>query len=404
MSSIAGKAYVVGTWDTKGAELDFIAKTIEEAGVGVRRVDVGTSGNSPWSVDHDARRVASAHPEGAGAVLGLGDRGRSIAAMSEALVPFLSGCEDIAGVIGAGGTGNTALLAPALRALPIGLPKILISTVAGGDVSAYVGPSDLTMMPSVTDVQGLNRISRRILSNGANALAGMIQHEVSAAAEVSAAIPVGMTMFGVTTPCIQQITRLLGDGYDCLVFHATGIGGQVLEKLVDSGLISSVIDITTTEVADLLCGGVFAATPDRFGAIERTGVPYVGSCGALDMINFRSADTVTGRYRDRLLHMHNPQITLMRTTPHECVEIGTWIAGRLNRCPGPVRFLLPLGGVSALDSPGQPFWDAGADRALFEAIEACFEQNGNHRLIKVDAHINDPGFAATAAEQFRSIN
>ena len=235
----------------------------------------------------------------------------------------------------------------------------MISTVASGDVGRYVGPADIMMMYSVTDVQGLNAISRQILANGAQAMAGMVQGAARrgrarrAARAARPELPaIGLTMFGVTTPCVQQLTAALAGEYDCLVFHATGVGGQSMEKLVDGGQLEGVIDITTTEVCDLLMGGVFPATEDRFGAIIRARMPYVGSVGALDMVNFGPRDTVPARYQGRLLHQHNPQVTLMRTTPDENERMGRWIGERLNQMDAPVRFLLPEGGVSALDRPG----------------------------------------------------
>ena len=268
----------------------------------------------------------------------------------------------IAGIIAAGGSGGTAMVAPAMRALAVGIPKLIISTIASGDVSRYVGPSDIMMMHSVADVQGLNSITRAVLANGANAMVGMVQARRAAAAprgktnQLGSAdqLPaVALTMFGVTTPCVQQVTAALKGQYDCLVFHATGIGGQAMEKLVDSGLVQGVIDISTTEVCDLLMGGKFPATEDRFGAIIRQRMPYVGSCGALDMVNFGAPDTVPEKYRGRLLYRHNPQITLMRTTPEENAAMGRWIGDKLNQMTAPVRFFLPEGGVSMLDAPGQ---------------------------------------------------
>jgi uncharacterized protein (UPF0261 family) len=240
-----------------------------------------------------------------------------------------------------------------------------------------------------------------VLGNAAHALAGMLAHRVPEASDDKPAI--GLTMFGVTTPCVQQVTQVLESDYDCLVFHATGTGGQSLEKLVDSGLVAGVIDVTTTEVCDLMMGGVFSAGEDRLGAIARTAVPYVGSCGALDMVNFGAIDTVPARYRGRKLYVHNPQVTLMRTTPEENRRMGQWIGAKLNACAGEVRFLLPEGGVSLIDAPGEPFHDPGADAALFEALEASVEQTPRRRLIRLPHNLNDPPFAAALVEQFRAI-
>ena len=292
-----------------------------------------------------------------------------------------------------------------MRALPVGVPKMLISSVASGDVGRYVGPADITMMYSVTDVQGLNSISRQVLANGAQAMVGMVKARLAASAAPAKELPaVGLTMFGVTTPCVQQISGPLAKDWECLVFHATGVGGQSLEKLVDSGLLTGVIDITTTEVCDLLMGGVFPATQDRFGAIIRSGLPYVGSVGALDMVKFGPKDSVPLAFAGRRLQVHNPQVTLMRTNPAENDAMGHWIGERLNRMDGPVRFFLPEGGVSALDAPGQPFHDPEADAALFRALEQTVRQTTNRQLIRVKKHINDPEFASTVVAAFQALH
>jgi uncharacterized protein (UPF0261 family) len=256
-------------------------------------------------------------------------------------------------------------------------------------------------MPSVTDMAGLNRLSRVILSNAAQAISGMAKAPAPAADGKPA---LGLTMFGVTTACVTAIADHLRDDYDCMVFHATGTGGRAMEKLADSGLLSGVIDITTTEVCDLLFGGVLPATEDRFGAIARTKLPYVGSVGALDMVNFWAPPTVPEKYRGRLLYNHNPNVTLMRTSPAECVEIGRWIASKLNACDGPVRFLIPEKGVSALDIEGGAFFDPAADAALFGAIEKTLVQTGRRRLVSLPLHINDPLFAGAAVAAFHEIS
>jgi uncharacterized protein (UPF0261 family) len=266
-------------------------------------------------------------------------------------------------------------------------------------------------MYSVTDVQGLNVISRQVLANGAQALIGMVKARLDPQGGAGAAKPrrgappsVGLTMFGVTTPCVQQITTVLTPEWECLVFHATGVGGRSMEKLIDSGVISAVIDITTTEVADMLMGGVLPADQDRFGAIIRTRTPYVGSVGALDMVNFGPPDTVPDSYKGRLLHPHNPQVTLMRTTAAENDRIGRWIGERLNQMDGPVRFLLPELGISALDAPGQAFHDPQADAALFDALEQTVRQTASRRLIRVGRHINDPEFSSAVIAAFRALH
>ncbi|AIS95235.1 Tm-1-like ATP-binding domain-containing protein [Burkholderia thailandensis] len=391
------KVYVVGTCDTKYRELQFVRDAIETVGFPAALVDVSTVYGS-HEADFTAREVARFHPDGELAVLGLTDRGKAVAAMGEALTAFLAARDDVAGVIGLGGGGNTALVTQGMRALPIGLPKLMVSTIASGDVSPYVGACDICMMYSVTDIAGINSINRVVLTNAAHALAGMARHAVAPDMGIRRAL--GLTQFGVTTGCVDQLRAKLGDACECIVFHATGIGGQTMEKLVDSGFLSGVLDITTTEVADHLFGGVLACTDDRFGALARTKVPAVVSCGALDMINFGPLATVPERYRDRLLHAHNPQVTLMRTTPEESAECGQWIANRLNLCDGPLRLLIPEQGVSAMDKPGMPFHDPIADRALFDALEKHLLQSASRRLVFVPFHINDPGFADAVVAQF----
>ena len=319
--------------------------------------------------------------------------------MAEAFRRFMLSRSDVAGLLGFGGSGGTALVTPAMRALPVGLPKLMVSTVAAGNVARYVGTSDVAMMPSVTDLAGLNRISRPIIRNAAHAIAGMVAGAGTDALDDKPAV--GLTMFGVTTPCVTEAVRLLGAEYDALVFHATGASGESIGKLAEDGLVQGVLDLTTTEVADYLVGGVFPCTADRFSAVARTRVPYVGSCGALDMVNFGAPGTVPAVFRDRLLYRHNPEVTLMRTTAGENVRIGTFIGEALSRCDGPVRFLLPDGGVSALDVPGQAFHDPAADAALFDALRRSFRPAPNRRLLSVPHAINDPAFAAAAVAAFQ---
>ena len=400
---------VAGTLDTKGAELRFIRDLIVASGLRTRLVDVSTSGK-PATCDVTAQEVALNYGRGGSAVFSR-DRGVSVTAMAEAFETWIKRQSGIAGIISAGGSGGASIVAPAMRALPIGAPKVLISSIASGDVSRYVGPTDITMMHSVTDVQGLNSISRQVLANGAQALIGMVKGRLEAKREVGAARSrrlavrsVGLTMFGVTTPCVQQIAAALAADWECLVFHATGTGGRSMEKLIDSGAISAVIDVTTTEVADMLMGGVLPADEDRFGAIIRTRTPYIGSVGALDMVNFGPPDTVPPAYKGRHLHPHNPQVTLMRTTEAENEQFGRWIGERLNLMDGPVRFFLPELGVSALDQPGQAFYDPRADSALFAALERTVRQTSSRQLIRVKRHINDPEFASTIVAAFRALH
>ena len=395
------KAYIVGTLDTKGEELLYIRDLLAADGVEACVVDVGTgSADRPPGVDVSNVEVAAHHPDGADAVLTLEDRGQAVAAMGEALARFLPTRDDIGGVIGAGGSGNTALVAQGMRSLPIGVPRVLVSTVASGDVAPYVGPNDITMMYSVVDVAGLNRISRVVLANAAHALAGMMQGATPAGEDKPA---IGLTMFGVTTSCVDQVRAELEARYDCLVFHATGTGGRSMEKLVDSGMVLGCIDSTTTEVCDHLMGGVFSAGEDRLGAFARTGLPYVGSCGALDMVNFGARETVPAQFQDRTFHVHNPNVSLMRTTPEENAAMGEWIGAKLNACQGPVRFLIPEKGVSLIDAPGMPFHDPDADAALFEALDRTVEQTPARRLIRLPLHINDADFARALVESWNEI-
>jgi uncharacterized protein (UPF0261 family) len=372
-------------------------------------VDLSTSGE-PSPADVPPHHVAAYFRGGPNAVF-TGDRGAAITAMAQAFEAWIRRHEPVSGLISAGGSGGSSLVAPAMRALPIGVPKVLISSVASGNVAPYVGPSDIMMLYSVTDVAGLNSVSRQVLANGAAAVVGMVKARAAAnverdrrpAVRGGSKPAIGLTMFGVTTPCVDAIVGALEEDFECLVFHATGVGGQSMEKLVDSGVLSGVLDITTTEVCDLLFGGVLPATEDRFGAIARTRIPYIGSCGALDMVNFGPMDSVPERYRGRTLQVHNPTVTLMRTTPEENARAGRWIGERLNLMDGPVRFFLPEGGVSALDSPGRPFSDPNADEELFRALEATVRQTGSRRLIRVPAHINDPRFSAEVVAEFRRL-
>jgi uncharacterized protein (UPF0261 family)/ABC-type branched-subunit amino acid transport system ATPase component len=399
-------ALVVGTFDTKGAELRFIRDRLRALNIPVRTVDLSTSGKISRA-DVTPVQVAAMHPNGSSAVFS-GDRGDSVTAMSEAFGRWIERERGIGGVISAGGSGGTSLATAGMRRLPLGIPKIMISTVASGDVGRYVGAADILMLHSVADVQGLNLITEQILGNGANALAGMISGLPTADAREArrrlARPAVGITMFGVTTPAVQAIAKRLDGDFDCLVFHATGTGGRSMENLGDSGLLCGFIDLTTTEVADMLVGGVFAADADRFGAPIRTGLPYVGSVGAMDMVNFGPRETIPERFRNRRLVVHNPNVTLMRTTRDENRAIGEWMGSRLNQMDGPVRLLLPLGGVSLLDAPGKPFHDPEADNALFEALEKTVRQNARRRIERVDANINDDKFVAAVVDAFASIS
>ncbi|MCZ8542835.1 ABC transporter permease [Mesorhizobium qingshengii] len=396
---------VAGTFDTKGKELRFVADRLKLLGIPVRTVDLSTSGK-PTSADVPAMQVAGMHARGSSAVF-TNDRGGSVSAMAEAFARWIEREPRIGGVISAGGSGGTTLATAGMRVLPVGIPKLMMSTVAAGDVAKYVGGADIMMFHSVADVQGLNSITEQVLSNAAHAMAGMVAQlpnaEAWEARRKLARPAVGITMFGVTTPLVQAVTRRLEADYDCLVFHATGIGGRAMENLGDSRLLSGFLDLTTTEVADMIVGGVFPATEDRFGAAIRTGLPYVGSTGALDMVNFGPRDSVPEKFRSRKFVIHNPNVTLMRTTRDENRAFGEWIGARLNAMNGPVRFLLPEGGVSMLDAPGQAFHDPEADNALFEAIEKTVRQTPSRHVERVRANINETPFVDAVINAFHAI-
>jgi uncharacterized protein (UPF0261 family)/ABC-type branched-subunit amino acid transport system ATPase component len=392
-------AYVVGTFDTKARELFFLRQCLEKLGLRVVTVDLSTSGKpSPASVH--PREVARHHPGGETAVFS-GDRGSAVAGMAQAFEHYVRTRRDLGGIISAGGSGGTTLATAGMRVLPIGVPKLMLSTMASGDTRPYVGPSDICMMYSVTDVQGINRISEKVLANAAHALAGMVTHPPAESAITKPAL--GLTMFGVTTPCVQAVAKRLQDDYDCLVFHATGVGGQSMEKLAESGLLAGVLDISTTEVADEIGGGFLSAGATRMDVFARHELPYVGSCGALDMVNFGAWDTVPERFRNRKLYRHNPTVTLMRTTVDENRLIGEFIAAKLNAMAGPVRFLIPEGGVSAIDKPGQPFHEPEADRMLFATIEQHFRAGPQRKLLRLPHHINDDAFADALAAAWHDV-
>jgi uncharacterized protein (UPF0261 family)/ABC-type branched-subunit amino acid transport system ATPase component len=398
-------ALVAGTFDTKGAELRYIVDRLRAVGIQVRTVDLSTSGKLSRA-DVSPMQVASMHPSGPSAVFS-NDRGLSVGAMADAFSRWIERERDIGGIISAGGSGGTSIATAGMRRLPVGIPKIMVSTVASGEVGQYVGPADIMMLYSVVDVQGVNSITEQVLGNAAHALAGMISGLPSADSREArrrlARPAIGITMFGVTTPAVQAITKHLEGQYDCLVFHATGVGGRSMENLGDSGMLSGFIDLTTTEVADMMVGGIFPADRDRFGAPIRTGLPYVGSVGAIDMVNFGPRDTVPDKFRNRRLVVHNPNVTLMRTTRDENRAIGEWMGARFNQMEGPVRLLLPEKGVSMLDSPGQAFCDPEADNALFESIEKTVRQTARRKIERIDANINDPLFSDAVVGAFSAI-
>jgi uncharacterized protein (UPF0261 family) len=391
---------LLGTLDTKGEEFEFLRERLRQADVGVLLADVGTL--EPPRVEPDITRDEVGAETGVdpAALAEAGDRGAAIGAMAGAAAALARRLHDegrIHGVLSAGGSGNTAIATAAMQALPVGVPKLMVSTMAAGNTSAYVGGVDVMMMASVTDVAGINSISSRILANAAAAMAGMVLAE---APQVEGARPlVAATMFGVTTPSVTRAREALEEkGYEVLVFHATGTGGKAMEALVDSGLLTGVLDITTTELCDDLVGGVLSAGPARLEAAGRAGVPQVVSLGALDMVNFGARDTVPPKFEDRNLYVHNPSVTLMRTTPEESAELGRRIARKLSRATGPVSLFVPLRGVSMIDADGQPFHDPEADAALFDALREGLA-GSRVELIELDNNVNDEEFAMAMAEK-----
>jgi len=390
---------LVGTLDTKGEEFAFARDVIEAQGVDVHVIDVGVLDDAEFKPDTTATEVA----EAAGTTLDVlreeSDRGEAMTAMGEgaaAVVTDLFESGELAGVLGLGGSGNTSIATRAMRALPVGVPKLMVSTMASGDTEPYVGSTDIAMMYSVADIEGLNQLSRQVISNAALAMVGMGTTESDVTVEDRPTV--GITMFGVTTPCVQAAREHLEEwGYETIVFHATGTGGQAMERLIREGIIDGVLDITTTEWADELVGGVLNAGPERLDAAAQTGVPQVVSTGALDMVNFGPRDSVPDEFEGRQFHVHNPQVTLMRTTPEECAELGEILATKLNAATGPAAVALPLGGVSVLDVEGEDFYDPEADAALFDAIHKHIDPAVE--LFEMEAPINDEAFARALAEK-----
>jgi uncharacterized protein (UPF0261 family) len=385
---------LLGTLDTKGDEFAFLRERLRGAGVGVLLADVGTLEPATVEADFTREQVGAEAGVDVEALRAAGDRGAAIAGMAGAAAALARRLYDegrINGVLSAGGSGNTAIATAAMQALPVGVPKLMVSTMAAGDTSDYVGGVDVTMMASVTDVAGINSISARILANAAGAMAGMVN---APAPQVEDGRPlVAATMFGVTTPCVTRAREELERrGYEVLVFHATGTGGKAMEALVEGGLLSGVLDVTTTELCDDLVGGVLSAGPARLEAAGSAGVPQVVSLGALDMVNFGARETVPPKFEDRNLYVHNPSVTLMRTTPEECAELGRRIAGKLAAATGPTSLFVPLGGVSMIDAEGQPFHDPEADAALFDALREGLA-GSSVELIELEHNVNDEQFA-----------
>ncbi|MBR6701125.1 MAG: Tm-1-like ATP-binding domain-containing protein [Firmicutes bacterium] len=389
---------IAGTFDTKGTELKFIKEQIEEQGLKTLCIHTGVF-EPLVTPDVSNADLASAVGADINAIIEKKDRATATDVLSrgmEALIPKLYAEGKFDGIISIGGSGGTSLATPAMRALPIGVPKVMVSTMASGDVSPYVGTSDIIMIPSVVDVEGLNDISKVIFSNAVNALVGMVNNKKEIKGDGKPLL--AATMFGVTTPCIKTAKEYLeSQGYDVLVFHATGTGGQCMESLIDAGFIKGVLDITTTEWCDEVVGGVLNAGPNRLEAAGKAGIPQVVSVGALDMVNFGPWDTVPAQFKERNLYKHNPTVTLMRTTGEELAQIGGKIAEKLNGASGKTVMMLPLKGVSAIDVEGAPFYDAEADKVLFDTLRDKLADNVE--LIEMDYAVNDDEFALAAAKK-----
>ena len=394
---------VLGTFDTKGKELKFIKECIEEHGLKTLCINTGVF-EPVVEPDISSAEVAAAVGADINAIVEKRDRATAtevLAKGTEKLIPQLYAEGKFDGIISIGGSGGTSLATPAMRQLPLGVPKVMVSTMASGDVSPYVGTSDIVMIPSVVDAEGLNDISKVIFSNAANAVVGMVQNRKEIESDGKPLL--AATMFGVTTPCVKAAEDYLHEqGYDVLVFHATGTGGKCMEALIDQGFIKGVLDLTTTEWCDEVVGGVLNAGPDRLTAAGKNGIPQVVSVGALDMVNFGPMDTVPAQFKDRNLYKHNPTVTLMRITADELKSIGHEIATRLTDATGKTTLMLPLKGVSMIDVEGQPFYDAEADKVLFDTLRTELE-GSNVEIVELDTDINDKEFAVAAAKKLISL-
>jgi uncharacterized protein (UPF0261 family) len=401
---------LVGTLDTKGPDFAFLADRLRAAGAEVIVIDAGTGEPDGLTPDVDGEAVAAAAGSTRAGLRAAADRGRAVTEMGRgaaAVVADLVAQGRVGGVLGAGGSGGSSIAAQVMAGLPIGLPKLLVSTMASGDVSPYVGAKDVCIMYSVVDVAGINRISRLVLGNAAAAMAGMVAaqaiHGAQAATDAGDRPLIAASMFGVTTPAVETARARLAElGYEVLVFHATGAGGRALEALAEARLVSGVLDLTTTELADDLVGGVLSAGPDRLTAAGAAGLPQVIAPGALDMVNFGPPDTVPGQFGGRLFFEHNPTVTLMRTTAGEMAELGARIGRKAAAAAGPAEVFWPERGISALDADGQPFWDPPADAACLDALGRELTMAGR-TLRRIDAHINDPRFATAMADRLHQM-
>jgi uncharacterized protein (UPF0261 family) len=396
-----GRIALIGTLDTKGEEILFLKQCLSAVGAEVLVIDAGVLGTPLFQPDVSRQEIAALAGARLEELLLARDRGKAIAAMERGVASwFRERRGAIAGVLGIGGSAGTSIATAGMRELPTGVPKLMVSTLASGNTRPYVGTSDIAMLFPVADFTGLNRLTRQILANAANAIAGMcsLPQPVPAAGDQRPLL--AATMFGVTTPCVNKAREMLeAQGFELLVFHATGTGGQAMEQLIRDGFIRGVLDITTTELADELVGGVLSAGPHRLEAAGSVGIPQIISVGALDMVNFGPRNTVPEKFLSRTFYEHNPTVTLMRTTPEENARLGETIARKANASRGPVRIVLPLRGISAIDAPGQPFHDPPATEALFGAIR----RHAAVQIIEMDAHINDPKFAAAVVAEFMEM-
>jgi uncharacterized protein (UPF0261 family) len=400
---------LVGTLDTKGVEFQFVRDLLNGQGLDTIVIDAGAQGPPHFTPDMPRERVFEAAGTTLKAVIQANDRGQAVEAASRgvaAIVAQLHQQGKVDGILGMGGSAGTTIGSAAMRALPFGIPKFLVSTLASGQVKPFVGVRDIAMMNSVVDISGLNRISRSVLTSAAGAIAGMVNEQHACSRQAAGCADraqtadrplITATMFGVTTPCVEASRKYLENaGYEILVFHATGTGGMTMESFIQDGLIAGVLDITTTELADELVGGVLTAGKDRLTAAALRGTPQVISVGALDMVNFGPPNTVPEKFKDRRFYQHNPNVTLMRTTPQENDRLGKEIAEKASAARGPTAILVPLRGISAIDRAGQPFWWPEADQALFQSIRNWV--GPEVKLLELDLHINDPEFARIATE------
>ncbi|REL32951.1 UPF0261 family protein [Rhodohalobacter sp. SW132] len=388
---------LIGSFDTKGEEFVFVRDLIETRGVSTLLLDTSVLDEPLFTPDITAGQVARAGGSSLTQLRKEADRGKAVDVMMagvQNLVPGLYEDGRFDGVLSLGGGTGTHVATAAMRTLPAGVPKLMVSTQASSDLSSFVGVKDITMMYSIVDIAGLNLLSRRILGNAAGAICGMVEQQIPAVEEKPM---IAATMFGVTTPCVTNVRKKLEEsGFEVVVFHATGSGGRAMEALIRDGYFVGVADLTTTEWCDEVAGGVLSAGPDRLEAAAETGIPQVVSCGALDMVNFHAMDSVPKKFKKRNLYKHNPTVTLMRTSPDECAKIGKRIAEKLNQAKGPVVLMLPLKGISSLDQKGKPFFDPEANKSLFDSLRKHI--HSSVRLLELDLHINDTAFAEKAGD------